>query len=172
MTTAVKSAPPSARAKGPDAVAMLVEDHEKVSELFEDFENIKSESGQSAKKQELAAKICAELTIHMQLEEEIFYPRVKDELKNDDLVPEALVEHAGIKQLIIQVQGAHKQDEMYDAKISVMSEYVKHHVEEEHTEMFPQAKSAKVDMHELGAEMAARKKELLADHPTLGKPSS
>jgi hypothetical protein len=94
--------------------------------------------------------------------EEIFYPAVKDALKDHELVPEATVEHAGVEDLIAQVEGKEPNGEMFDAKIKVLSEYVKHHVKEEQNEMFPKAKSSKLDMMELGAQIAARKEELMA----------
>ena len=140
-----------------DAVAMLRADHKKVSELFEEFEASRA----SAKKKALVAQICDELTIHSELEEEIFYPAVKAALGDDELVPEATVEHASIKDLISQVQGSEPDGPEYDAKVKVMSEYVKHHVKEEQNEMFPKAqKSSKLDLVALRDEMMARKEEL------------
>ena len=140
-----------------DAIAMLKADHKKVSELFQAFESAQAPT----KKKALVAQICEELTIHAELEEEIFYPAVKTALGDDELVPEAVVEHASIKDLISQVQGAEADGEAYDAKVKVMSEYVKHHVKEEQTEMFPKAqKSSKLDLVALRDEMMARKEEL------------
>ena len=101
--------------------------------------------------------------MHAQVEEEIFYPAVKQALKDKELVPEAIVEQDTMKDLIAQVEGKEPDSEMFDAKIKVLSEYVKHHVKEEHTEMFPKAKATKLDMLELGTLMAARKKALLAE---------
>lgn len=141
-----------------EATAMLRADHKLVAELFEQYESSRS----TAKKKELVSRICQELTVHAQIEEEIFYPAVKAALKDHELVPEANVEHATLKDLIAQVEGLEPSGEMYDAKIKVMSEYVKHHVKEEQTEMFPKARTTKLDMKELGAEMAARKQELMA----------
>lgn len=140
-----------------DALALLRADHRKVSELFEAFEAARS----PAKKKLLVAQICEELTIHAELEEEIFYPAVKAALKDRELVPEAVVEHASIKDLISQVQGADPDGEDYDAKVKVMSEYVKHHVKEEQNEMFPKAEGTRLDLVALRDEMMARKEELL-----------
>ena len=109
------------------------------------------------------AKICTALSVHVQIEEEIFYPAVKAALKDKLLVPEAMVEHAGVKNLIAQLEVAEPDGEVYDAKVKVLGEYVKHHVKEEHSEMFPQAKATSLDMAELGARMATRRDELLAD---------
>ncbi len=137
---------------------MLRADHKKVSGLFEQYEKARSVS----RKQALVAQICSELKVHTQIEEEIFYPAVKAALKDHELIPEANVEHASVKALIAQVEGAVPDGEMFDAKIKVMSEFVKHHVKEEQNEMFPRAKKTRLDMVALGASMAARKRELMA----------
>lgn len=137
---------------------MLRADHKKVSALFAQYEGARS----TAKKKSLVAQICTELKVHTQIEEEIFYPAVKAALKDHELVPEANVEHASVKDLIAQVEGVNPEGEMFDARIKVMSEFVKHHVKEEQNEMFPKAKKTKLDMRQLGAAMAARKQELLA----------
>ncbi len=100
--------------------------------------------------------------MHAQIEEEIFYPDVKLALKDKVLVPEATVEHAGVKDLIERLEGVDPGGELYDARIKVLSEYVKHHVKEEQNEMFPKVKESSLDLYELGARMAARKTELLA----------
>lgn len=144
--------------KAQDATTLLRADHKLVAGLFADYETARS----SAQKKQLVAKICAELSVHAQVEEEIFYPAVKLALKDQELIPEAVVEQATMKALIAQVEGVEPDGEMFDAKITVLSEYVKHHVKEEHTEMFPKAKASKLDLRELGARIAARKAELQA----------
>ena len=149
----------TARTKTPDAVALLRADHKEVSELFEQFEKSRS----SAKKQQLVAQICTALTVHAQIEEEIFYPEVQAALKDKELVPEARVEHQSIKDLIAAVQGVEPDGEDYDAKVKVMSEWVKHHVKEEQNEMFPKAKKAGLDLAELGERLQQRKNELMAE---------
>ncbi|MBY0408972.1 MAG: hemerythrin domain-containing protein, partial [Burkholderiaceae bacterium] len=126
----------TAASKGPEAIALLRADHKRVSVLFEQYEKTRS----VAKKKELVRALCEELTVHAQIEEEIFYPAVKRALRDKELIPEATVEHATLKNLIAQVEGAEPDGEMFDAKITVMSEYVKHHVKEEHNEIFPKAK--------------------------------
>ena len=118
--------------------------------------------GPRQRKKNLVTQICIALTVHAQIEEEIFYPAVKKALKDTKLVPEATVEHATLKELIAQVKDVEPDGEMFDAKIKVMSEYVKHHVKEEQNEIFPKAKATKLDMMELGAQLAARKDELMA----------
>ncbi|MEO8247994.1 MAG: hemerythrin domain-containing protein [Burkholderiales bacterium] len=159
MATATKKTPAAKKAKSSakDAPALLKADHKKVSELFGQYEKSRS----TAKKKALVEKICTELTVHAQIEEEIFYPAIKKALKDKEMVPEATVEHATLKHLISQVEGKEPDGEMFDAKIKVMSEYVKHHVKEEEGEMFKKAKSTKLDMAALGEQMMARKEELL-----------
>jgi len=137
---------------------MLRADHKRVSDLFAEYEKTRS----VPKKMGLVSKICTELGVHAEVEEEIFYPAVQAALKDHELVPEATVEHATLKDLIAQVKGVTPDGDLFDAKIKVLSEYVKHHVKEEHTEMFPKAKKTRLDMMALGARMAARKAELLA----------
>ena len=160
-----KTAPTRARTpKAPvaqEATALLKADHKLVSGLFDQYEHTRS----TAKKKALVATICKELGIHAQAEEEIFYPAVKAALKDKELVPEAIVEHASLKELMAQVEGKEPDGEMFDAKIQVLSEYVKHHVKEEETEMFPKARKTKLDMKALGAQIAARKDELKATWP-------
>ncbi len=151
-----KTAAPHKDAK--DAIALLKADHEHVSQLFAEYETTRS----IATKKSLVAEICTALSVHAQIEEEIFYPAVKAALKDKLLVPEATVEHAGVKDLIAQLQGVEPDAEMYDARVKVLSEYVKHHVKEEQNEMFPKAKASSLDMVELGARVSERKDELLA----------
>ena len=157
-TASRSTATRKARPRVQEATAMLRADHKKVSGLFAEYEKARSAS----RKKDLVAEICNELTVHAQIEEEIFYPAVKAALNDKELVPEATVEHASLKDLIAQVQDVEPDGEMFDARVKVLSEYVKHHVKEEQNEMFPKAKASKLDMKALGAEMAERKAELLA----------
>lgn len=153
-TTTRKASAPKAQ----DATALLRADHKRVSDLFAEYEKTRS----PVRKMALVTKICTELSVHAQVEEEVFYPAVKAALKDKELVPEAIIEQATMKALISQVEGVTPDGEMFDAKIKVLSEYVKHHVKEEHTEMFPKAKASKLDLVELGARLAERKRELMA----------
>ena len=158
MTATKTAASDNVKPAPKDAIALLKADHEAVSQLFSEYEKTRS----IPKKKALVAEICTALSVHAQIEEEIFYPAVKAALKDKLLVPEATVEHAGVKDLIAQLQGEQPGGEMYDAKVKVLSEYVKHHVKEEQAEMFPKAKASSLDMIDLGARMAAREDELLA----------
>lgn len=160
MATATKKTPAkkAAPARAQEATALLRADHKKVSALFAEFEKTRS----AKKKKEIVATICRELAAHTIVEEEIFYPAIQAALKDHELVPEARVEHASVKDLIAQVEGVEPGGDEYDARVKVMGEFVKHHVKEEQNEMFPKAKKTKLDLVALGAQMAARKEELLA----------
>ena len=150
------------RRNGTDAVAMLRADHEKVTKLFKKFEGLhKDEANDEA--EQVATQICNELTVHTKIEEEIFYPALREAIDDGDLLNEAEVEHATCKDLIAQIGKMSADDEMYAAKVIVLGEYINHHVEEEHREMFPKAKKAKkLDLNALGERMAARKSALMS----------
>src|SRR5262249_29326151 len=117
-----------------------------------------------SERQELAAQICAEPTVHSMVEEEIFYPAARAAIEDTDLIDEAEVEHASAKDLISQIQGSTPdQDDHYDAKVNVLGEYINHHVEEEEGQIFPKVRRAKVDTESLGEQIAARKGELMEE---------
>lgn len=140
-----------------DAIKLLKDDHREVKAWFKEFEKLEDD----AEKQALAQKICLALTVHTQIEEEIFYPAAREGIEDDDLLDEAEVEHASAKDLITQIQSMTAGDDLYDAKVTVLGEYVNHHVEEEESEMFPECRTADLDLKELGARMAERKAELM-----------
>jgi hemerythrin superfamily protein len=144
----------------PLALEMLEADHRNVEALFEAYEQRK-EDGEEARRA-VAEKICGELTVHAQVEEEIFYPWLRENLSGDDLgmVEEADVEHATAKDLIGQIEDAPNVDEAYDARVKVLSEYIKHHVKEEEQEIFPKVAEHAEELDELGQLMGARKTEL------------
>ncbi|HEY4541850.1 MAG TPA: hemerythrin domain-containing protein [Noviherbaspirillum sp.] len=151
-----RRAAPKKSAK-PDAVRMLTDDHKKVKKMFDEFEKIKEKEGMEEQKQLLVETACAELTIHAQLEEEIFYPAARDAIEEMDLLDEAEVEHASAKQLITELSAMQPGDDLYDAKFTVLGEYVKHHVEEEEKQLFPLVKKSEMDLAELAQEMQERK---------------
>lgn len=157
-----KSTGSTADAKSRDAISMLMADHKKVKKLFSDFDKLKG-SGSDEEKSAVVEQICQELTIHAELEEEIFYPAVREAVDDGDLMDEALVEHAGAKDLIAQLQNMDPEDDLYDAKVTVLGEQINHHVEEEEGEMFPQAKKAGVDTPDLAEQMLQRKTALLQE---------
>lgn len=152
----------------PDAIALLKADHRTVEALFEKFE---AASGDGAKRK-LAERICMELTIHAQIEEEIFYPACEGKIE-EDLLKEAYVEHDGAKVLIAEIEAGGPDDDYYDAKVKVLSEQIEHHVEEEEKRMegmFSQARKAGLDMDALGEQLRARKEELTAQYKASGLP--
>jgi hemerythrin superfamily protein len=147
---------PTSTSGGRDAIELLTEDHENVKALFQQFEQAGDKAYASKKK--LATQICFELTKHATAEEELFYPAVRAAGgENEDLVDEALVEHASAKELIAQILAMDASDELFDAKVKVLSEQIDHHVEEEEGQMFPRAKKAKLDLVALGEAIDARK---------------
>jgi hemerythrin superfamily protein len=158
-TTRTTTSKTARAAKEVDATTLLHQDHEAVSDLFEQYKKARS----ATKKFDLVQQICEELTVHAQIEEEIFYPAVRKATGDNDMMDEAAVEHASLKNLIAQVKGKDVDAEpMFDGKITVLSEYVKHHVKEEESEMFPSAKKSGADLKELGAQLQARKEALKA----------
>jgi hemerythrin-like domain-containing protein len=147
----------------PLAIELLMSDHRKVEMLFDQYEEEKE--GDEETKRQLATQICGELTVHAQVEEELFYPWLRENLDDEkmELVEEADVEHQSAKDLIAQIEAATEIDETYDAKVKVLGEYVKHHVEEEENEIFKEVRDMKEELDELGQEMAARKAELMEE---------
>jgi hemerythrin-like domain-containing protein len=148
-------------AAGQDAIALLTADHREVHEMFEQFEQLGDRA--KASKEKLKEKICKALIAHTTIEEEIFYPAMRAKGEDaEDMVDEAIVEHASAKDLIKQLQEMQPDDDLYDAKVKVLGEQVDHHVEEEEKEMFAKAKKSGLDLVALGQEMALRKQELLS----------
>jgi hemerythrin superfamily protein len=139
-----------------DALALLRADHQTVQALFVRFEKARGED----RKASLARQICSELKVHAQIEEEIFYPAVRGAIRDEDLLDEATVEHQSAKDLIAQIESSDAGDDLFDARVTVLGEYIKHHVKEEQNEMFPQVRKTKLDLRELGARLMARKEEL------------
>ena len=157
-----------AQSDKPDAVALLKADHRKVEDLFAKFEAAKGDG----RKKALAEEICMELTIHTQIEEDIFYPACEGAVE-EDLLKEAYVEHDGAKVLIAEIEAGGPDDDFYDAKVKVLSEMIEHHVEEEEKRvegMFAQARKAGLPMDDLGERMAAEKQELMARYKAGGAP--
>lgn len=157
------SEPSTQHTEGADAIDLLVADHKKVAHLFKAFESLVEAEGSDDDKENLVVQLCNELTIHMQVEEELFYPAVQRALDEDSLMDEAYVEHASARQLIEQLQRMQPHDPLYEAKVVVLQEQIEHHVKEEEKEMFPKAKKAKVDLIGLGVQMANRKSALKAE---------
>ncbi len=145
-----------------DAIQLLKKDHKEVKALFKEFERFSGRAGQ--KKQPVVTQICQALTLHAQIEEELVYPLLKAVRSQDlkDLVREAAEEHKIAKTLIRELTRLSPDDEQYEAKVTVLGEYVQHHVQEEEQELFPKTRkllSAK-RLAELGETIAARKQAL------------
>jgi len=157
---------PARRASGSDALSLLRADHRAVSDLFAQYEKSRAVT----RKRDLVAQICLELSVHAQIEEEIFYPEVETALRDKELVPEAKVEHATLKELIAQIKDQEPGDPMFEARVQVLSEYVKHHVKEEQNEMFPKVRASRLDLEDLGRRLAERKDELKGSPELLEAP--
>jgi hemerythrin superfamily protein len=165
--SAAKKKSASSRAPS-DAIALLRADHKTVQDLFQQFEKTRSDD----RKRALAEQICTELTIHAQIEEEIFYPAARGAIREEDLLDEAEVEHQSAKDLIAQIESGSPDDELWEAKVKVLGEYINHHVKEEQNEMFPQVKKTKLDLKALGEQLQARKMELQGESGGGGGASS
>jgi hemerythrin-like domain-containing protein len=142
-----------------DAIDILMRDHQKVKDLFKDYAALAGTVPMAAR-MALILQICTELTIHTAIEEEIFYPAVRKVINDDDLVNEAEIEHGTAKFLIQQLLPVRPDDEYLHAKVSVLREYIKHHINEEESEMFPKIRKAKLDLAQLGQQMMNRKTAL------------
>ncbi|HLA75422.1 MAG TPA: hemerythrin domain-containing protein [Gammaproteobacteria bacterium] len=158
----------AAKGETQDALDMLREDHRNVLALFEEYE--KAENARA--KQQIADTVFAGLDLHARIEEELFYPTVREEIGDDDLMDEAEEEHHAIKLLMAELQEMKAGDEHYDAKFTVMCENVRHHVEEEEAEMFPKVETLDLDLMDLGEQMAELRQELIdnIDKPRAPRP--
>jgi hemerythrin superfamily protein len=143
---------------GTDAIALLKADHRQVEKWFSEFQSARSDD----RKAKLATSICKALRAHTQIEEEIFYPAFLEATSDSDVHHEAIVEHAGAKKLIQEIEASGPEDDFFDAKVTVLSEMIKHHVKEEEQPggMFSEAKKSGMDLKELGARLKARKQEI------------
>jgi len=146
-----------------DAVSLLSSDHAEVKQMFEEYRQLIEDSAADERRGELAGQICSALTVHAEIEEDIFYPALRERLEDELLLDQAEVEHASARDLIEQIESMEPDDALYDAKVLVLAEYVEHHVQEEESEIFPQAEKSGIDLEELGAELAERKQELMAE---------
>ena len=147
---------------GTDAVSLLTADHLDVSEMFSEFEALLSDDASEDQRAEVVRQICQALTAHATVEEEILYPAARDALGDDDMIDEAVAEHASVKELIEQIQGMEPSDELYDSTVRMLQESVDAHVEEEEGELFPRLQDTDLDLEDLGDRIAQRKEEVLA----------
>jgi iron-sulfur cluster repair protein YtfE (RIC family) len=140
---------------GSDALGLLIEDHERVQQLFEQYDD-----ADPARKRALAHLICQELKVHAQIEEEIFYPAARNAIDDEDLVDEAVEEHAEAKQTIAELEAAGGDASSVDELVARLRAAIEHHVEEEEDELFPQVRAAGVDLMGVGERLAERKRQL------------
>lgn len=157
------TAPKKSNPGKPDALDLLKADHAKVRALFRQFEQLKGIDDQEERKAELADEICAELTMHATLEEEIFYPAVRSLVDNDELIDEVEVEHASARDLISQLEVMYPGDDHYDATVAVLSDEMERHIDKEESIIFPAAKKAMLDMQHIGERLKERKDQLEED---------
>ena len=151
--------------KTQDAIGLLKADHAEVAELFEKYENGRMTKDRKAA---VAQKIAQSLSVHAQIEEEIFYPAAREAggEEVEELLDEAEVEHGSIKELVATIEGGSPDDGLFDAQVKVCSEWVKHHVKEEENELFPKIRKSGMDLEAVGQQLAARKQELTVGAPT------
>jgi iron-sulfur cluster repair protein YtfE (RIC family) len=158
-----KKARKAANGTALDATALLIADHENVKRLFKEYEQLAEQQAAPEEREALAAMICAELTIHARIEEEIFYPAIQEVLGDEEMLAEAVVEHSAAKDLIGQLADMSASEELFDAKVKVLGEQIEHHVEEEQGEMFPKVTASKLDTAELGRRLHLRRQELVSE---------
>ena len=156
------AAPPTTRDfRGEDATVLLAADHREVRTLFRKYQKLADGDAAGTERRPLAEEICTVLTVHAAIEEEIFYPAARAAQVDAGVLDEAEVEHASAKDLIAQIRDMDADDDLYDAKVKVLGEYVDHHVAEEEGELFPKCRSSSLDLAAIGARLAARKNELM-----------
>ena len=143
-----------------DALELLKADHQKVKSLFLEFEGLRENDDDDERKFELVDEICYELTLHSMIEEEIFYPMLRSVIDDDDLMDEADIEHAGMRDLIGQLEVMYPGDEHFDATVTVLAEEMTEHIDKEERDMFDAALDSGIDLDQLGERLAARKEEL------------
>ena len=163
-TSARRAKPKSASTakSATNALEILRADHAAVKKLFSQFNKAKKAADEDAM-QEIVAAACKALSIHAQIEEEIFYPALRESADADDQLDEADVEHAHVKELVAQLEDSGPGGDLYDARVKVLSEYVEHHVKEEESTLFTKARKSSCDLNALGEQLLARKEELGAD---------
>ncbi|MDR3615062.1 MAG: hemerythrin domain-containing protein [Candidatus Obscuribacterales bacterium] len=166
MTAAITKEPITRPSIDSNILQLLHKDHQKVAELFFQYTNLESDKD----KQECVAEIIKELTIHAQVEEEIVYPAVRDDVEDsEDMMDEADTEHHMVKLLMAELAEMKPSDDHFDSKVTVLCELVKHHVQEEEKEMFEEIRDSNADLKELAVEVLARKAELMEALPTARK---
>jgi len=157
----VAAVTPSSSAVETNAIDLLKTDHDEVDALFKDYDLLAEGDGDAGDKRELSTRICGMLAVHAMIEEEIFYPAAREAGVDADLLDEAVIEHGPAKELIAQVGAARASEPLYDARVKVLGEYIRHHVKEEENELFPACRKSEMDMAGIGARLQKRKTQLL-----------
>jgi len=158
---------PRAKPSRFDAIEMLKADHIAIKKLFIAFHQLSDRSNTEGERRAVAERLCLELTVHGQIEEEIFYPAVRAAIGEDALIDQAEVEHASARELIAEISAMKPSDEQFDAKVIVLAKHIDAHVEEEHAQIFPKAKKAKMDLKALGSRLASRKAKLVEEYQAM-----
>lgn len=159
--------PPSRTKTSADALDLLKQDHDRVEKSFKDFEKMDRQDAEACR--HLIIGVCEELTVHSTLEEEIFYPALREAIDDEDLMNEAAVEHETARMLIDQLENMGPDDPNYFATFTVLGEYVRHHIKEEQAEMFPAARKAGLDLAGLGGRMRTRREEISGQEETVAR---
>jgi hemerythrin-like domain-containing protein len=146
-----------------EILEMLMGDHKRVKRAFRDGEKLTGQEDDDGLEQ-IVRQTCAELTVHATLEEELFYPALRKEIRETDLLDEAEVEHTSAKTLIAELEQMDSSDPKFAATFKVLGEYVKHHIREEEGELFPLLGRTGVRWEALQQEMQRRREELMAEN--------
>ena len=161
LPTSNASAAPDDPAK--DVLQMLMVEHREIKAMFLRYQALADAGRRGDERMLLASHVCVALALHMRMEEELLYPAAREVLpKDEDVVDEAYVEHAGAKTLIAQLKTMTSDQPLYDAKVKVLGEYIDHHIREEETEFFPKLRKTSLNLQAMGQRLAARKKQLMA----------
>jgi hemerythrin superfamily protein len=148
--------------QAPDAIDLLDADHLAVHALFANYRELVRTRAGALKRRALAEEICMELTIHAKLEEELFYPAVREALNDDEVLDEVEDQHGSQREFVAQILATQPQDELYDTKVAVLAEYVQRHVREEREQVFNRVLASRLDLRSLGRAITVRKEELRA----------
>lgn len=148
--------------QAPDAIDLLDADHLAIHALFQSYRELVRQRASALQRRALAEEICMELTIHARLEEELFYPAVREALQDEDLLDEAQEQHGSQREFVAQILSTSPDDELYDARVAVLADYVERHVRQEREEVFNRVLASRVDLHSLARSLTIRKEELRA----------
>ena len=146
--------------QAPDAIDLLDADHLSVHALFQAYRELVRNGAPALQRRTLAEEICMELTIHARIEEELFYPAVRESLHDDALVDEAEDDHGNQRELIAQILSIAAEDPLYDARVALLAEQVERHVRQEREEVFNRVLASRANLHALARAITVRREEL------------